>query len=302
MANFNDPSTSFSNMKSGLTLRLYSLTYMTKASEEIVLKAFLTDFSDEYTSNWTEDIVYGRMDPLSVFQNTQRVVNVSLAIPSAHPTEAVSNLVKVEKLVRGVYPVYEQVVSTPVLQGAPLWRVKLSNLITSTSGHNNSAKTGGLTCRLGGVTFTPDLEPGMFLFNGKMYPKNIKLSLTCYIFHDHTVGFDSQKRFQTNNGLSFPYAAGPPNPKAAGGVKAEDLGAAAQGVLQTGVAVSQVNTGLAGLAGSAVLSTAAATANLNAAASKADEPPKDKALQKKKDIAEKKRQQEMKKMREASQR
>ena len=302
MVNFNDPSTSFANKKNGLTLRLWSLTYMKKASEEIVLKAFLTDFNDEYTSNWTEDIVYGRMDPLSVFQNTQRVVNVSLDIPAAHPNEAVQNLIKVEKLVRGVYPVYDQVGGTPVVQGAPLWRVKLSNLITSTSAHNNSAKIGGLTCRLGGVTFTPDLEPGMFLYNGKMYPKNIKLSLSCYIFHDHTVGFDEHKRFQTNNDLSFPYAAGTPNPKPAGGVKAEDLGAAAQALLETTTALASPPLSTVSAAAQALLETSAATATLNAAASKADEPPKDKALQKKKDIAEKKRQQEMKKMREASQR
>ena len=206
--NFNDPSTSFANQKKGLTLRLWSITYMKKASEEIVFKAFLTDFSDEYTSNWTEDVVYGRMDPLSVFQNTQRVANVALDIPASSEAEAKSNLIKVQNLVKGVYPVYESITGVPVLQGAPLWKVKLSNLLTSSPSVNSTAKSGGLTCRLGGVTFLPDFEPGMFIDNGKMYPKNIKLSLSFYIFHDHTVGFDSNKRFQSKNSLNFPYAAG----------------------------------------------------------------------------------------------
>lgn len=210
MVKFNDPSTSFANKRKGLSLRLWSMTYMKSASEEIVLKAFLTDFTDEYTSNWTEDVVYGRMDPLSVFQNTQRVANISLDIPAASKGEAQRNLIKIQKLVKGVYPVYETVDKTPVLSGAPLWRIKLSNLLTSTYMVNTSAKLGGLTCKLSGVSFTPDLEPGMYIHNGKMFPKNIKLSLTCTIFHDHTVGFDNLKRFQSKNGLNFPYAAGPP--------------------------------------------------------------------------------------------
>ena len=204
---FNDPSTSFGNMKKGLTLRFWSLTYMKDASEEIVFKAFITDFSDEFASSWSEEVVYGRQDPLAVFQNTARTITVALDIPASDMKEGRNNLFKMQKLIQGVYPVYESFDKVPVLQAAPLWKIKLSNFITAVVSPNASAKTGGLTCKINGITFTPDLEPGMFVDNGTFYPKNIKLNFTCTVFHNHTVGFNANKQFQTKNGLNFPYGA-----------------------------------------------------------------------------------------------
>lgn len=226
--NFNDPSTSLGNMKKGLTLRLWSLSYMKKASEEIVFKAFITDFSDEFASSWSEDTVYGRQDPLAVFQNTVRTITIGLDIPAADIKEGKNNLSKMQKLIKGVYPVYESYEKVPVLQAAPLWKIKLSNLITSVSSANASAKTGGLTCKINGITYAPDLEPGMFVENGAFYPKNIKLNFTCTVFHNHTVGFNSNKQFLTKNGLNYPYGVYPVK-------EIEDLSAAAQEFIVTGV-------------------------------------------------------------------
>ena len=207
--NFNDPSNSLANKNKSLTLRFWSLTWMTKPSEEIVFKAFLTDFSDEYTSNWNNENVYGRQDPLSVFQNTQRTINVSLDVPASDVYEGQKNLIKMEKLIQGLYPVYETYKSVPVLSAAPLWRIKLANFITSTDEANDSAKSGGLTCKLGGLNFTPDLEPGVFVHSsGYYFPKNIKLTFSALIFHDHTVGFDTNRRFlsgQEKKMKGFPY-------------------------------------------------------------------------------------------------
>ena len=205
--NFNDPSTSLGNMIKGLTLRFWSLSYMKKASEEIVFKAFITDFADEFASSWSEDTVYGRQDPLAVFQNTVRTITMGLDIPAANIQEGKNNLSKMQQLIKGVYPVYESYEKVPVLQSAPLWKIKLSNLITAVSSANASAKTGGLTCKINGITYSPDLEPGMFVENGSFYPKNIKLNFTCTVFHNHTVGFDSNKQFLTKNGLNYPYGA-----------------------------------------------------------------------------------------------
>lgn len=226
--NFNDPSTSLGNMKKGLTLRFWSLSYMKKASEEIVFKAFITDFADEFASSWSEDTVYGRQDPLAVFQNTVRTITIGLDIPAADIKEGKNNLSKMQKLIKGVYPVYESYEKVPVLQAAPLWKIKLSNLITSVSSANASAKTGGLTCKINGITYAPDLEPGMFVENGAFYPKNIKLNFTCTVFHNHTVGFNSNKQFLTKNGLNYPYGVYPVK-------EIEDLSAAAQEFIVTGV-------------------------------------------------------------------
>jgi hypothetical protein len=203
---FNDPSNSLGNRKKALTLRLWSLTYMTDPIEEIAFKAFITDFTDEYSSNWNEETVYGRMDPLAVFQNTQRAVNISLDVPASSEGEARENLAKMEKIIQGLYPVYEQYNGVPVLQAAPLWKIKLANFITSTANANDTAKSGGLTCKLDGFTFQPDFEPGVFVDkNGLYLPKNIKASFSAMIFHDHTVGHNQNREFLSKY-EGYPYA------------------------------------------------------------------------------------------------
>ena len=37
-------------------------------------EAFLTDFTDNFSSNWNTQTVFGRMDPIATFQNTQRTI------------------------------------------------------------------------------------------------------------------------------------------------------------------------------------------------------------------------------------
>ena len=204
--NFNDPSNSYGNRKKALTFRCWSLTYMKVASEEVAFKAFVTDFNDEFSSNWTDETVYGRMDPLAVFQNTQRTISISLDVPASSEQEARENLIKMEKIIQGLYPVYEQYNGVPVLQAAPLWKIKLANFITSTANANDSAKSGGLTCKLDGFNFSPDFGPGVFVDkNGYYLPKNIKVSFSALIFHDHTVGHDQNRDFLAKYD-GYPYA------------------------------------------------------------------------------------------------
>ena len=178
---------------------------MTKASQEVAFKAFITDFSDDFSSSWSDETVYGRMDPLSVFQNTQRTISVSLDVPASSEQEARENLIKVEKIVQGLYPIYESYNGVPVLQAAPLWKIKLANFITSTANASDTAKSGGLTCKLDGFTFSPDFGPGVFVDeNGFYLPKNIKVSFSALVFHDHTVGHSQSNKFLSKY-KGFPY-------------------------------------------------------------------------------------------------
>lgn len=203
---FNDPSTTLANKNKGYTIRLWSVTYMKNPNDEIVFKAFLTNFTDEYTSNWTDDAVYGRMDSLSVFQNTSRKVTLSFDIPAAEHGEAFENLQKVERLIQGLYPLYEDHSSVPVISASPLWKIKMSNFLSDTGNASDSAKSGGLLCRLDGFVFEPDLEQGYFVEkDGRSFPKNIKANLTAHIFHNHTVGFDATSRRFISNMAGFPY-------------------------------------------------------------------------------------------------
>ena len=50
--------------------------------------AFLTQFQDQYTSDWTADTVYGRMDPIATFQGTVRTISLGWAVPAYSGEEA----------------------------------------------------------------------------------------------------------------------------------------------------------------------------------------------------------------------
>ena len=74
---------------------------------QIHFKSFLTNYADEYTSNWNQTEVYGRMDPIHTFQNTSRVITVSFVIPSTSYQEGIENFQRVQTLQRLMYPNYE---------------------------------------------------------------------------------------------------------------------------------------------------------------------------------------------------
>ena len=47
--------------------KLY-ITHLATA-QMVDFRAWVTEFSDQFTSNWNQESVYGRMDPLATFQH-----------------------------------------------------------------------------------------------------------------------------------------------------------------------------------------------------------------------------------------
>lgn len=71
-------------------------------------KAFLTEFNDQYASEWNAEKTFGRMDPISTFERTGRVITLAWDAPSASEQEAIINLREAEKLISMLYPVFEE--------------------------------------------------------------------------------------------------------------------------------------------------------------------------------------------------
>lgn len=72
-------------------------------------KAFLTQFSDRYESEWNDEETYGRMDPISTFKRTKRTISLAWDVPAASVDEAKHNLEQAELFLSMLYPVYEAV-------------------------------------------------------------------------------------------------------------------------------------------------------------------------------------------------
>jgi hypothetical protein len=197
----------------------------------VSFKAFLTEYSDIFASNWKKDDVYGRMDPIATFGGTQRRITVAWAIPAFSREDSVRNVAKVATLINMLYPVYDNHQGAGQINTAPLLKLKFGNLICdSSSGPSldspGDARSSGLLGWLDGVTFTPDLEagfydPGMHELVGQtqkptdeinslgeLYPMLLNLNCTFNVLHQHKLGWKKEKNSIGPNhktATGFPY-------------------------------------------------------------------------------------------------
>ena len=53
-----------------------------QSKDSVVMRfpAFLTSFTNSFSSNWSEEQVYGRIDPIGTFQGTKRTINIGFDI------------------------------------------------------------------------------------------------------------------------------------------------------------------------------------------------------------------------------
>mgnify|MGYP003121460064 FL=1 len=169
---------------------------------EVEFSAFVTDQSDAFTSTWTEETVFGRMDPIATFESTKRVATLGFTVPAYSRRQAVNNLSRINSLLSFLYPTYTdggagapQGVGTTLNMG-PLVRIKYANLISNT---DNPSK-GLLGYITTGITVTPNMEAGVFAAQGdtktgikldgpeilyKAYDLNFELT----VLHEHSLGF-----------------------------------------------------------------------------------------------------------------
>ena len=63
-------------------------------SGKVEFRAFLTDISQTFASNWQTEEVYGRNDPIATFTSTKRTISLSWDCPSKNEEEAKENLKK----------------------------------------------------------------------------------------------------------------------------------------------------------------------------------------------------------------
>jgi hypothetical protein len=169
---------------------------------------FITNFSDDHTSTWSEEQVYGRMDDLLSFQRTRRTIQLAFDVPSVSEQEAITNFKSVSLFKQFMYPSYAQRTNALSIKGAPLFRVKLLNFINSLKEDGS-----GLLCKISSVSFSPNQEAGFYLLNqaaggnpaninNVIVPKLFSLSFEMNVLHEYTPGWvegDFQKSLYPYN-------------------------------------------------------------------------------------------------------
>tara|TARA_Y100000034_G_C6859845_1_gene391209 strand:- start:276 stop:1442 length:1167 start_codon:yes stop_codon:yes gene_type:complete len=111
---------------------------------QISFKAFISTFTETYNSDWAAESVYGRMDPIYSFKNTQRKITLGFKVPADSVSEAFQNLGRVQKLIQFLYPNYTYL-TDPVtgqkdtfaqtISQSPLVRLKVMNILNNQASH-----------------------------------------------------------------------------------------------------------------------------------------------------------------------
>ena len=159
----------------------------------VTFVAFLTSFSQAFSSNWNEEEVYGRMDPIATFKNTTRTISVAWDLPSSSKDDASQNLERCNQLINLVYPSYAHQVGSNknalAMSKPPLIRLKYANLIARDS--DNQGLLGYITS----INWSPVTDMGYFhawspASEAAIFPKVISLSVEFKVLHERTLGYD----------------------------------------------------------------------------------------------------------------
>ncbi len=206
-------------------------TYITFQHEStgktINFKAFITAFNETFQSDWSQESVYGRVDPIYMFKQTTRTVTLAFVAPAATSGEAYENLGKIQKLAQFLYPTYVDIQKAQTISQSPLVRLKVMNLLSKngegtfpygvtlndpegTTEERKSPTTlygdyiniaGGAQGLLGviqNVTFNHNLERDVGVIDpgaGTVLPKLIEVNLTFNVIHEHPVGWNEFDSF-----------------------------------------------------------------------------------------------------------
>jgi len=193
------------SLKTNYTSNKKALLEIRSAQDKTVkveFPAFLTSFTNSFSSNWSEEQVYGRQDPIGTFQSTKRSINVGFDIISYNADEARENLLMINMVTRMLYPSYSSTgTNALVLSKAPLVEIKFGNLIQEQNGSDNF-----LLGWIGTWAANPALDMGMFTPKaGEFLPKVYNATLDFTPQHRQDLAFN---KGTAGNPNKFPYDGG----------------------------------------------------------------------------------------------
>lgn len=144
----------------------------------ISFPGFITEFSDTFNSNWNPENVYGRMDPILNFQNTQRAISVTFRVAAEDELNMITNQNKLSILIQMLYPGYYD----NSLSSAPLIRVDYVNYIPN------------LVCAIDTFDYTPNFDETQAWIDHEnaLAPTYFDIRLQLNILHEQIMGFNDE--------------------------------------------------------------------------------------------------------------
>lgn len=196
-----------------------SFKSMIAAANAADFPAILTSFSDNWTTNWDSKDIYGRMDQVHTFKNTTRQISFSFVVVPDDAFQSAESMAQFENLVRMLYPTYEsapdesatdyQSMNVNLIRQAPIMGIKMGNLIRS----NDSG--GYLLGKVGGFSFSPDVEAGFWLSSNagsgkgtdgaQYFPKKWEVQVDFTVMHTSPLAQNNDTGWSGDD--NYPYSA-----------------------------------------------------------------------------------------------
>lgn len=155
-------------------------------SDSVTFGAYLKSFRDSYKTNKKSDQVYARMDPITIYQNTNRIISIQFVVPSTGLEDAQQNLRNIQTLIKLQYPEYNNIKVTSGIATPPVCELQFQNLATE----GNNALFGFFD----GVDFDPIVDSGFFIDqHHNLYPKEFNVALSFGVLHTQSLGWENKK-------------------------------------------------------------------------------------------------------------
>ena len=195
----------------------YIDVYHVPTGKSVQFKAILTEFSDQYTSEWEGTTSFGRMDAIQNFKRTGRSISIGFDVVAYSLLEAQENMSNISSLVQFLYPAYD---GQNQMSNSPLCKIQFKNWSFDASRMQYStAKESGLLGAIAGFSFSPDLDSGVYNDDGgdgkpnptgNIYCKKTTISFEFAVIHQHELGWKKSDLGwgpRSDNGEAFPYNA-----------------------------------------------------------------------------------------------
>ena len=205
----------------GLTIEIEHVP----SGKNVFFKAFITAFNESYSSDWNEEPVFGRADPIYTFKQTTRKVTLSFVAPAATVSEGFENLGRTQKLLSFLYPNYTDVDNALSISQSPLVKIKVMNLLATTkdvpvqgafdfdtitdinSIIDDRDSVEGMLGAISNVSVNHNLDnPDAGVFHtstGTVIPKLLEITIDFSVIHDTHLGWDDENFSDP----VFPYGA-----------------------------------------------------------------------------------------------
>ena len=159
------------------------------------LQIKMTGFSDTVTPSWSEESVYGRMDPIATYQGTTRAIELSFDIgpfPESDDRKKLA-LQKVSRLMQFQYPTYSDTTNATAISRPPLLKISFANYI-------RSAFNTPLLCYMTGMSYnpvdgmsattTPKVIKDSKGDNATILPQRIAVTISLKVLHETAPGWN----------------------------------------------------------------------------------------------------------------